>query len=379
MTEFVELELTFSTKNNDKETITVVVDKKITVINRENLVGSLNCMSLKKISGLENLVNLKSIVFNCESFTGLHDLEGIEKLDNLESVELGYNHTINSCQLMKNHGIIYHFKKLNFYESQTTNDDFLMYLPDLEELDLSYCNIGSNDFKIIHSKLKSLVLLENDISNINFMHNYENLTKLVIYAGLIDVDCFNIIPHKNLEWLDISGTQTEKPVDFSVFNKFEKLKKLIFNGIFTSDYNYDNGDLCINCGKRCGYCNPIKKNNVSNNIFESMTLEYIDISNIIGLYIDDIRFGYFPNLKNLQMSNNCIINLSFINDENFPCITKLRIDKLVENIGKKYIIDKIDSNTTFMENMLLVTVNNDIPITSWQSSNYSPSNDWIIG
>jgi hypothetical protein len=376
-TELIVEFVCFSDNSKKTKTIKIVVDKNISHIDKKYLstfsqFKTTERFELTKISGLQNLCNLKSINFNVEGFTGLHDLEGIENLKNLESIDFGYNRTINSSTFMKEYGLIYHIKRLSFYESQTDNDDLLQYLPDLEELDLSYCNIGSDDFKNHHSNLKTLILRDNNISHINFIHNFKNLTKLIINCQTFNINNIDIIPHNNLEYLDISGTSTYNSIDLSVFNKFPKLESLYINNLiiidndfinYKNNINHNNDTFCDDyifhdCRyNNCRNMHPFNKKNLNDNIFESSTLKYIEMSFLEGIYIDQISFGSFPKLIELCMIMNCIENLSFINRTNFPLLKKITIDTL-DTISCADTINKIDD--------LVVVEICKIPFTTWK-------------
>ncbi|WP_411678844.1 leucine-rich repeat domain-containing protein [Clostridium thailandense] len=171
------------------------------------------CEIIKDISGIENLVNLKSLDL---TYSQVEDISELKGLKNLEELWL-YDNKITDISALKD---LTNLKNLQLYGNQITDIPSLRGLTNLEYIDL-----GNNK---IH-----------DITLLKELHNLKELN--LVYNNITDVSSLKELTNLNSLNLDNNNI-----TDISPLGKLSNLKKLSLSSNKTTDISPLKGLINLN-------------------------------------------------------------------------------------------------------------------------------------
>ncbi|MGX6443809.1 leucine-rich repeat domain-containing protein [Neobacillus sp. K501] len=146
---------------------------------------------------------------------GISDLTGIEKLVNLEWLELSYNQIVDLTPLTQ----LSKLDALDLTGNPITDGRPLGQISSLTSLDLGSVKIKDFSFLKNLQKLDSLRLDDNQLENIEFLSGMENLVGLTLYDNNIS-DLNTILSLSNLEFLELKNNPI---VDLAGIEGLQKL------------------------------------------------------------------------------------------------------------------------------------------------------------
>ncbi|MTK11015.1 MAG: leucine-rich repeat protein, partial [Clostridiaceae bacterium] len=289
-------DLTGSTTNNDDSNITndkVVFKDQYLELEVRRLANK-SAPDLYK-DDVKNIISLKyNLDLNTDDYKKIRDITGIEYLTNLEELQLD-NNEVNISSLKS----LTKLKSLSLLSNKISDINSLEELANLHELNLS-CN------KITDiSALKRLINLNkldlgfNTINDISALKGLTNLKELTLGSNKIN----DISPLKgmtNLESLTLYGNNIS---DISILKELTNLKHLSLSGNKISD---------ISALKELTNLDSISLDN--NNISDIITLK--GLTNLSFIYLNDNKISDISSLKELtnvnvlDLSNNKISNIS---------------------------------------------------------------------
>ena len=275
----------------------------------------------KEISDTELENYLKSIKkINLYKFNDALKMSGLEKLENLESLNISYtgatNSDIETLKKFKN------LKDLNISGNNITKFDFISEYKNLEGL--SIMELGNVDLSFVKNlkDLKKLNISRNDIQSFSFISNLSKLDTLIMdYVNCDNLDFLkNTTKLKNLS-LDGNRIKDLTPIKN---NKFETLY-VSETGIkdFSTLGNQENLIAIFANG------NNIDSLKVFSN-FKNVEFIEAEKNNISSL--EDVKL--FPLLETLKLGKNPIKSLKISKDNN--SIKTLNLNEtLLENLEYK--------------------------------------------
>jgi hypothetical protein len=320
----------------------------------------------EKIGYINKFINVTKLIINCEKCESLDNLNlNILELDLYNCININYNYLIKCTNLKKLYISSYktdylvlnldNLEDLNLYwtdikkcklncnnlKKLKINDNYLSSIEDLdllkklECLDLMCNNINNlngitnlinlNDITLI--KCNNLVLLENYLSNIEYIHIY-NLTTLINLKNLNKVKKLYLDLNYNLKTLDISNSINLEILEINNNNllndiigldKCIKLKKLDINCCNSQlELNLDNNinieELYLHNYSNTeklhlhNYCNNINFKNNNTLILDNVSINYnnINYTKLNYLYLKNIKDKNFNEMGKLAMrDSNC--------------------------------------------------------------------------
>ena len=270
------------------------------------------------LKGCSSLLEL-----DLSSFENLKKLIGLDTLINLKKLNLSNSKYLNLNELIKN-SIFHNMTELSLYDNKKLDSlKFINQFPELVELDVNNCNLIRN-LKLIrkHNTLKKL--------NLSYCESLEDIS---------DIEKLS-----NLNELDISDNK--KLVDFSPISKIKNLTKL-------ECYSNNFKNLKFLSGSR-----SLKKLNCSSNeklisisgIEKISTLEELDLGSNEKL-TDISGIKYLRNLRELNLYN-CQNLMDFLPISYLKNITKIDLssnEQLNDIEDLKYLrnLKNLDINGCF--------------------------------
>lgn len=225
------------------------------------------------------------------------DISFVLSLPELVSLDLSFNKITNAFLLTSLNGLT----TLSFSFSQISDFSFLHGLSELTSLDISGNQIADANFLNGFAKLQSLNIGFNKITDASFLSFFSELKNLNISFNKIADASFFIRLHR-LESLDISFNQV---AEFSLLELLTALTSLDISGNFITDIRF------INTLSRLKLFN-VSFNQITDTLpFKNLTsLESLDIS---GTQIVDFSFlKAFHKLTTLGISLNQIKDTRFL-------------------------------------------------------------------
>ncbi|MEW7280386.1 leucine-rich repeat domain-containing protein [Aquimarina sp. 2201CG1-2-11] len=164
------------------------------------------------INEIHSIKSLKTLVLEVSEESKIDTLEQFPNLENLNitgtaNIDIG---KLNKLKILRIQG-----------ESNLTNTTCFDNVPNLEKLDLGYCNIAEVKNLEKLTNLKVLDLSENGtIENIDGLKNLKKLEQLNLYSNKIsDISVLNTLP--NLKEVNLAGNGLEKKEYLSQLKKPE--------------------------------------------------------------------------------------------------------------------------------------------------------------
>lgn len=168
---------------------------------------------------LKSCTKLKQITLS--SCPNLNDISAVSNFPNLTILDISYS--INLADISPLYGK--KLTKLNLdnikfsSSNRESNKQVIRSLTNLETLQMPYCDLKDEDLDMLLplTKLKTLVLNCNDLTNINFVDYLPStLKEISVYGNSSIKDMSKITKFKNLETLGFGSTQV---TDFSFVNQ----------------------------------------------------------------------------------------------------------------------------------------------------------------
>ena len=280
----------------------------------------------------KDIKSSNSIVLNLNNkIIGIYK-EGI-KYSFKEVIQPFINH-INNLDLMeefnKHISYGYDFKKIQDYR--------------IEKLDLGFCEIGNDGFKILckiyFKYLKELDLCENNITDIKALENSKFEILEILNLNQNHITDINILEKVNFKYLKQLNLHFNNISDIKVLEnvKTDKLEilNLSFNKI--SDINILE-KININELKEL----ILGGNNISNfKVLENINCKKLEILNLCKSNLSDISILVnldFKELKELILSNNKISDISILQKVKFEKLEELDLSE--NNISDIKVLEKV--------------------------------------
>lgn len=177
---------------------------------------------ITSLAGIEKLTNLR--ILNCTHQPNLSDFEALNKLPNMEHIDLSY------CKHMTDISFARHMPKLRSISlaGYTIKDlSPLVGLPQLSKVRLYGCRVINPEVLGELTSLDDLLLVEGirKIKDISFLQNLTSLESLSLWQQQIE----DITPLKNLVNLRELGLSKNEIADISVLANLTKLDHLELN------------------------------------------------------------------------------------------------------------------------------------------------------
>lgn len=185
-----------------------------------------NEFEVNDLTGIENMVNLKTLTIssnNTESPnapTAIKNLEPLKNLSKLELLRLSHNAISDLTPLR---GL--NLKKLYLSHNMIENIEPLSSLESLEDLDLAKNSISDYSAVLKLHNLKSLNIRNNKVTSLEPIKDLENLKFLMANDNKI-TDISPLAKMTDLEYLYIDNNLIS---DFSILKNSDKLKHLLYN------------------------------------------------------------------------------------------------------------------------------------------------------
>jgi len=341
----------------------ITTENDLNIENKET-IHQLN-IRIDKIKNLQNIdkfINLKKFDAYCNK--DLKNIYGLEKLNKLENVN------IESCNLNKIPNLPYSIKEINFYNNKITEiPDFTNYtnlvkfnicknniyniynfsnLNNISHLDLSYNPLNNIiDFKNIN--LPKLIKLDLSCTNINEILHIDKLTKLkILIINNNNITQIHKLP-LSLTYLSCCNNNLKNLPDLSYLinliklfcnnNILKNIPLLPLNlKLLSCKGNYKLNNLSILPNKLesllCANCN-ISELPILPNTLKYINCEFNNLKNLNKLQ-------HCNNLIEVFVSNNNITNISGIKDKKLLYLNIIKnklhnIPKCFYTIKTKYI------------------------------------------
>ncbi|MBV7273866.1 leucine-rich repeat domain-containing protein [Clostridium sp. PL3] len=219
--------------------------------------------TIKDISGIENLVNLKSFIL---TYSQIEDISPLKNLTNLQTLWL-YDDNITDISPLK--GLI-NLKELELYGNQIVDIPSLKGLTNLEDI-----NLGNNkihDITLLKElpNLQSLNLVYNNITDISSLKGLSNLKDLNLGSNKIA----DISPLKGLINLNSLSLDDNNITDISSIKSLTNLDSLILDGNNITDISLLKG------------LPNLRELNLGNNKIADIN-QLKELTNLTGLWLQD--------------------------------------------------------------------------------------------
>jgi Leucine-rich repeat (LRR) protein len=296
--------------------------------------------SLKKFFNLFSLKTVKYLNLSRANSKLVYDLLNISFKSNLEELDLSFNN-LNNFNGFSSFPIL---KKLFLKETFLYNFEFLENFPKLSELDLSNNNLnGSYETKFLSKELRVLKLSNVSLQTTYFLVYLENLEYLDLSFNNLST-----IPNgqKKVFFLDVSFNNIKRLYDgkepifrdlmdsaafLRHFNLAHSLNSILKDKIFYFNKQLEivffTGNYLNLFPKFCQFCSSrnCRSNLLINNECRLRKLHF-DSNNLKRLLFEDL--SALDNLELLNLDNN---SLSFIEDKSLSNLIKLEVLILSRN------------------------------------------------